>query len=266
MNVVKGKGGPATMRTMNQRLELGHDERLAYAHHDGALPEVVFLPGFRSDMTGTKAVFLETQCRAKARAYTRFDYRGHGASSGRFEEGTISAWLDDTLAILDRVVGPRFVLVGSSMGGWLALLAGLCRAERTAGLVLVAPAPDFTSRLLEPAFTAEQRTALERDGGFPAPSIYGEPIPITRRLIEDGRRHRLLGADIPITCPVHILHGQRDPDVPWRLSLELAARLRSDAVTVELIEDGDHRLSREDDLKRLAAAVDRVVRLAAGES
>jgi pimeloyl-ACP methyl ester carboxylesterase len=239
-------------------LEPGDGRRIAYRATAGAAPTVVFLCGFRSDMEGAKALFLDQHCRAQGRAFLRFDYTGHGRSSGRFEAGSIGQWLDDTLLILDRLVDGRFVLVGSSMGGWLMLLVGLARPERLAGLVGIAAAPDFTTRLIEPALTPVQRAALERDGVILAPSEHGEPLPITSRLIEEGRRHLLLAAPIPLHCPVHLLHGQEDADVPWQTALELAARLESAAVTVELVKDGDHRLSREADLQRLAAAVERI--------
>jgi pimeloyl-ACP methyl ester carboxylesterase len=247
-------------------LEPGDGRRIAHVRLPGDQPEIVFLGGFRSDMTGTKAAFLEAHCRARGHAFTRFDYTGHGASSGRFEDGSIGDWLEDTLAVLDHVVQEHFLLVGSSMGGWLALLAGLSRPERLVGIVGIAAAPDFTARLTEPTLTAGQKLALERDGIAYQPSAYGDPLPITRRLLEDGRRHLLLEAPIPLACPVHLLQGQEDAEVPWRTALDLAARLESAAVTVELVKDGDHRLSRESDLRRLASAVDRVLGSAAGQA
>jgi pimeloyl-ACP methyl ester carboxylesterase len=232
--------------------------RLAFGRRAGAGPEILFLCGFRSDMGGTKATFLDAHAAERGLACTRFDYRGHGLSDGRFEAGCIGDWLADTLAVIDGATEHPLILVGSSMGGWIGLLAALARPARVRGLVGIAAAPDFTARLIEPALNPEQRSALERRGFFLEPSEYGEPVPITRRLLEDGRRHLLLDAPIPLRCPVHLLHGQRDPDVPWTTALELAGRLESDAVTVELVKDGDHRLSRPEDLKRLAAAVDRL--------
>lgn len=248
------------MQTALRYVEPDEGTRLAFCRTDGTLPEVVFLAGFRSDMTGAKAVRLEEHCRGAGRAFTRFDYRGHGASSGRFEEGCVGEWLADALAVLDRVLeGRPCVLVGSSMGGWIALLAGLARPGQVCGLVGIAAAPDFTEDLIRARLDPEQAEALERDGVFLAPSAYGEPVPITRRLVKDGANHLLLrrGA-IPLRFPVHLLHGQEDPDVPWRTSLRLAARLESGAATVELVKDGDHRLSREEDLRRVTAAVERV--------
>lgn len=248
------------MQTGPDQLASGDGGRLAFRRTEGTPPEVVFLTGLRSDMTGAKALRLEEHCRKAGRAFTRFDYRGHGASAGRFEDGCVGDWLEDTLAVLDRVVaGCPCVLVGSSLGGWLAVLAALARPGQVRGLVGLAPAPDFTEDLIRPQLAPDQAAALARDGLFLAPSTYGDPVPITRRLLEDGARHLLLRAPIPLRIPVHLLHGQEDPDVPWQTSLRLAARLESPAVTVELVKDGDHRLSREEDLRRMTAAVDRVL-------
>ncbi len=245
------------------RLSLDAGNHLAYERRAGKPPTVLFLPGFRSDMEGTKALFLDAACAERGRACLRFDYRGHGRSSGRFEDFTIGQALEDTLAVLDRLVEGPVVLVGSSMGGWVALLAARDRPERLRGLVLVAPAPDFTERLMWRAWDEEKRARLLEEGVIHEPSDYEEPVPITRKLIEDGRRHLLLeAARIPVRCPVHILHGQRDEAVPWELSLELAAKLETPHVTVELVKDGDHRLSEPADLGRLAAALDRILEVA----
>ncbi len=247
-----------------RRLDLGGAGFLGHCRSCGNGPEVLFLGGFASDMTGTKARFLEAHCLATGRAFTRFDYRGHGASSGRFEDMTIGDWLADATAMLDRVVDGPAVLVGSSMGGWLMLLLALARPERIRGLVGIASAPDFTERLLRPALSAEALAELRDKGVCRLPSAYGEPLPITARLLDEGREHLLLGAPIAIGCPVHLLHGQEDRDVPWRMSLELAGGLRSRQVTLELVKDGDHRLSRDADLRRIASALDRVAEVAAG--
>ncbi len=247
-----------------QLLELGPAESLAFCRSPGSGPEVLFLGGFASDMTGTKALFLEAHCRGTGRAFTRFDYRGRGASSGRFEDGTIGDWLADAIAVLDRVVEGPAVLVGSSMGGWLMLLLALARPERVKGLVGIASAPDFTERLLRPGLSVEALAELRDKGLCRLPSAYGEPLPITARLLDEGREHLILGAPIAIGCPIHLLHGQEDPDVPWRMSLELAGRLESRQVTLELVKDGDHRLSRETDLRRIASALDRIVEVASG--
>jgi pimeloyl-ACP methyl ester carboxylesterase len=242
-----------------ERLERGPGEWVAYERHPGEGPEVMFLGGFASDMTGTKALYLEAHCRAKGRAFTRFDYRGHGASSGRFADGTIGGWTADALAVLDSVVEGPVVLVGSSMGGWIMLLLALARPERVKGLVGIAVAPDFTERLIRDVLTPEEAAVLARDGVLLQPSEYGEPLPITTRLLDEGRDHLLLEAPIAIGCPVHLLHGQADADVPFGLALELADRLESRQVTLELVKDGDHRLSREADLRRLTAALERML-------
>lgn len=220
----------------------------------------MFCGGFKSDMTGSKALALEQFCIEQGRAFTRFDYTGHGASSGLFEEGTIGAWADDALAIIDRVTEGPLLLVGSSMGGWMMVLAALARLERVKGLVGIASAPDFTEDLMWQGASAPERDILQRTGRWERPSAYSdEPYVITHRLIEEGRRHLLLSGPIAITCSVHLLHGQRDPDVPFETSLRLAARLQSDDVTVELIKAGDHRLSTPSDLERICAATVRVL-------
>ncbi len=233
---------------------------IAYHRTPGKSPGVVFLGGFMSDMTGSKATTLEAFCRARGQAFLRFDYRGHGASSGRFEDGTIGLWADDALTAFDALTEGPQVLVGSSMGGWVALLTALKRRDRIAGLVGIAAAPDFTEDLLWPALSPEQRAAISRDGLIRLPSQYSErPYSITLKLIEDGRRHLLMRGPLDLTCPVRLLHGMRDPDVPWRRSLELADKLAATDVRVELIKDGDHRLSREQDLKLLCRAVEELL-------
>jgi pimeloyl-ACP methyl ester carboxylesterase len=221
---------------------------------------ILFLPGFRSDMRGTKATFLDNFCAARGLGYVRFDYSGHGESSGRFEEGTIGRWVEDAIAVIDRVTEGPLILVGSSMGGWIMLLAALARPARIAGLVGLAPAPDFTEALMWNVLTDEERDRLMRTGRLDMPSDYSaEPTVITRGLIEEGRRHLLLSAPIGIRRPVRLLHGLADPDVPYRLSLELAERIVGNDVRVTLIKNGDHRLSRADDLALLGATVDEVL-------
>jgi pimeloyl-ACP methyl ester carboxylesterase len=240
-------------------LEPGDGRRLAYRHQPGARPGVLFCGGFTSDMSGTKASALAEYCRARGQAYTRFDYTGHGASSGRFEDGTIGAWVADARAIFDQVTTGPQIVVGSSMGGWVMLLLALARPERIAGLIGIAAAPDFTEERIWQRADPDQRAALAADGCWRQPAAYGQgDYPITRALLEDGRRHLLLGRPIPITCPVHLLHGQRDPDVPWQTALRLAERLASADVTVELIKAGDHRLSGPADLARIEAALMRL--------
>jgi len=230
---------------------------IAYHRTPGKSPGVVYLSGFMSDMTGGKALFVENRCRARGHACLRFDYFGCGASSGIFTEGTIGRWAEDTVAVLDTLTEGPQVLVGSSMGGWVMLLAALARPERTAGLLGIAPAPDFTEDLLLPALSAEQKAILERDGVVRVPSPYGpEPTPFTRALVEDGRRHLVLRRTIPLTCPVRILHGMRDPDVPWQTSLRLCQMLESDDVEIQFVKAGDHRLSQPRDLERLARTLD----------
>lgn len=233
---------------MDGTLDRGDGMRLAYALTAGRGPTTVFLPGFRSDMTGSKALAVEGWCRARGTACLRLDYSGHGASGGRFEEGSIGEWTADALVLMDRLTEGGLVLVGSSMGGWIALLAALARPARVAGLLGVAAAPDFTEALMWDAMMPAEQAALRRDGVMHLPSQYGEPTPVTWKLIEEGRRHLLMDRPIPIGCPVRLLHGQRDPDVPWETSLRLAERLESSDVEVTLVKGGDHRLSRDQDL------------------
>lgn len=237
------------------RLNRGDGIELAWSRTEGSGPTVVFLPGFRSDMTGEKAKHLAAFCADRGHAMLRFDYSGHGASAGRFEDGTIGRWRDDALAVIDRLVTGKLVLVGSSMGGWIALLAALARPDRVAGLIGIAAAPDFTESLLWDALSFEERNTLMRQGLLKVPSQYGEPSPITRALIEDGRRHLLLGNAIALACPVRLLQGQCDPDVPWELALRIAEQLSAEDVQVLLVKDGDHRLSRKQDLALLNATL-----------
>lgn len=241
-------------------LQLSGERRLAYHDVPGKLPGVLFCGGYTSDMTGTKALALEAFCREHGRAFVRFDYSGHGASSGDFADGTIGGWIDDALAIIDRVSEGPLVVVGSSMGGWIMLLVAHARPERVAGLIGVAAAPDFTEDLLLARATAGQRRALAEQGYWMQASAYGPAYPVTRRFIEEAREHLVLRGPIPIRCPVHLLHGQRDPDVSWRTVLRLAERLQAEDVAVELIKAGDHRLSTERDLARIKAAIQRMAR------
>ncbi|WP_297506443.1 alpha/beta hydrolase [uncultured Caulobacter sp.] len=229
---------------------------LRYRRVDGEGPTVVWLGGFHSDMTGTKAEVLAEHAKATGGAYVRFDYFGHGESEGRFEDGTISRWREDALAVIDELTEGPLVLVGSSMGGWLACLAAIARPERVKALVLIAPAPDFTEKLMEPELSAEAKAAIARDGFWIRPSEYDDGgYPITRALLEDGARWSILPGPVPIEVPVRVLQGGADPDVPWTHALELANALTSQNVVFSLIKDGDHRLSRPQDLERLVAAV-----------
>jgi len=211
-------------------------------------------------MTGTKALALESYARQRGQAFLRFDYQGHGQSSGRFEDGNIGRWAADAVAALDALTAGPQVLVGSSMGGWIMLLAALARSERVAALVGIAAAPDFTEDLMWRRFSAEVRAAIEREGVYHLPSDYSEsPYPITKHLIEEGRRHLLLQGPIPLRCPVRLLQGQSDPDVPWQTALRLAEKLESDDLEVTLVKAGDHRLSEPRDLARLEATLDRLI-------
>ncbi|WP_448192691.1 alpha/beta hydrolase [Azospirillum sp. sgz301742] len=213
-----------------------------------------------SDMTGTKAVALEAWATSRGLAYTRFDYQGHGASSGRFEDGTVGTWAEDALAVLDHVTRGPQIVVGSSMGGWIALLAALKRPERVTALACVAAAPDFTEDLIWDALTAEARATLLGDGAWYRPSQYfDDPKPVTLALIEEGRRHLLLREAIRFAGPVRLLHGMADADVPWQTSLRLAEALTSADVRVTLVKDGDHRLSRDEDIALLCRTVGELV-------
>lgn len=234
---------------------------LAYLQAEGGSPIVVFLHGFMSDMAGAKAEALALWCARHDRGFLRFDLSGHGASDGAIQAGTISQWRQDVLDVLDRLSDGPLVLVGSSMGGWLALLAAQARPERTAALVLIAPAPDFTRWGMAHTFTPDERESLARDGFVARPSAYGpDPYIIGRALIEDGEAHRLLEGPIALECPVRILHGQADADVPWHLSLELARQLATVDVQLLFIKDGDHRLSRPCDLAALESIMDQLAK------
>ncbi len=244
--------------------------RLTPAARPDAGPGLVWLGGFASDMTGTKARFLADLAGAQGRACLRFDYSGHGASGGRFIDGCIADWLAQAVALFETSTAGPQILVGSSMGGWLALLlarhlAAAGAQARLAGLLLLAPAVDFTEELLWAGLDAAARAEIANSGFWNRPSDYApEPTPVTRRLIEDGRRHLLFGGLIRAHAPTHILQGMADPDVPWRHALRLVEHMSADPVTLSLIADGDHRLSRQQDLAQLAAALDLVDQHQAG--
>ncbi|MPZ58291.1 MAG: alpha/beta fold hydrolase [Rhizobiales bacterium] len=228
----------------------------------GQSPGLLWLGGFKSDMNGTKALALDRWAEAHGRACTRFDYSGHGESGGAFTDGTIGRWLEESLAVFTQFCRDPQVLVGSSMGGWLALLL-MRELQRSASadasvaaLVLIAPAVDFTEELMWKRFSAATKRELEQTGVWMRPSEYSEePYPITRQLIEEGRSHLLLGGLIETGCPVRILQGVQDPDVPWDHTVELVSRFARDDVVLTLIKDGDHRLSRPEDIERMLAAV-----------
>lgn len=229
---------------------------LAYEFQDGEGPVTVFCSGYGSDMAGTKAIDLSAFCKSKNAPMLRFDYAGHGASGGIFTDGCIGDWTADAAFIISHVIpGREIILVGSSMGGWVALLLGKELGSRLRAVVLIAPAPDFTEILIRPALTPEAKRALKTRGMFEPPSDYGPPLPITLRLLDDGKEHLLLDHDIPITCPVRILHGMQDRDVPYQLSLRLAKQLVSSDVQLLFVKDGGHRLSRDADLLLLRGLV-----------
>ena len=233
------------------RTDRGDGVALAWVRTPGRGPTAVFLPGYMSDMTGAKALAVEAFCAERGLGCLRLDYSGHGASGGAFTDGTIGRWTDDALNLIDRLTTGPLVLVGSSMGGWLALLAALARPARVAGLIGIAAAPDFTEELMWQAMMPGERAELERDGVLHVRSLYGDPYPVTAALIADGRTRLLLGGPIPLHCPVRLLHGQRDADVPWQTTMRQAERLQADDVQVTLVKDGDHRLSRPSDLALL---------------
>jgi len=241
----------------------GADARqIAVLVREGKGPPVLWLGGFKSDMRSTKVEALDAWAERSGRAFVRFDYSGHGESGGAFEDGTISRWCEEALAVRQRFVSDPPILVGSSMGGWIALLVARHLAEvhpalAPKGIVLIAPAVDMTERLMWQRFPEEIKRTVEETGVYLRPSAYSEePYAITKGLIEDGRGHLLLGRPIRIGCPVHILQGMQDPDVPWNHAMELVEHLPGDSVSLTLIKDGDHRLSRPEDLERLIAAVE----------
>ncbi len=240
------------------------DQRRAIAirRRDGRDPGLFWLSGFNSDMGGTKAVALDAHAAATGRACVRFDYSGHGASGGRFTDGTIGRWFEEAKAVYGQTSPGPQIVVGSSMGGWVALLLARELAKRGTplhGLVLIAPAPDFTEELMWKGFPAKVRKQIETEGVWMRPSAYGEPYPITRALIEDGRKHLVLNASIDVGCPVRILQGAKDEDVPYRHAFALAHRLPADDVVLTMIQDGDHRLSRPQDIARLIGTVEELV-------
>ena len=251
---------PAHPAQAPRRLSRPGGVSIAYHKSAGRQPGLMFLGGFMSDMTGTKATALEAYARARGRAFVRFDYQGHGASSGRFEDGTIGLWAEDAIAVLDAVAEGPQILIGSSMGGWIMLLTALARPERVAGLVGIAAAPDFTEDLMWQRYPPDVRATLERDGVYQEPSEYSEePYTITMGLIEDGRQHLLLRNPIPLACPIRLIHGQQDEAVPWRTALTIMDQVTSDDVEVTLVKAGDHRLSEPGDLARLSRVLDGLI-------
>jgi pimeloyl-ACP methyl ester carboxylesterase len=245
-------------------IEVGAGEsarRIAVRPRTGRAPGLFWLGGFNSDMKGTKALALDAWAAEHGRSCVRFDYSGHGESGGKFVDGTIGRWLEESVAVFSQFCDGPQVVIGSSMGGWIALLLARELAKREesraslTGLVLIAPAPDFTEALMWNGFSPEARDEIMTKGVWQRPSQYGDPYPITRALIEEGRNHLLLGSKIDVGCPVRILQGAQDPDVPWRHAFALAQRLPSEDVVLTMIQDGDHRLSRPQDIARIIAAV-----------
>jgi pimeloyl-ACP methyl ester carboxylesterase len=245
-------------------IEVGQDSsrrRIAVRARSGRAPGLFWLGGFNSDMRGTKAIALDAWAAEHGRACVRLDYSGHGESGGAFIDGTIGRWLEESVAVFEQFCAGPQIVIGSSMGGWMALLLAREIATRhasrvsLAGLVLIAPAPDFTEELMWKGFSRQARHDIETKGVWLRPSQYGEPYPITRALIEEGRNHLLLGSAIEVGCPVRILQGAQDPDVPWQHAFALTHRLPVDDVVLTMIQDGDHRLSRPQDITRILAAV-----------
>lgn len=219
---------------------------------------MLFCTGFNSDMGGFKALALEDWATKHGIQFTRFDYFGHGQSDGQLEDGSIGRWRDDALAVLDELTNGPQIIVGSSMGGWIMLLTALARPERLAGLVGVAPAPDFTRRMREQRLDAAQLQLLTQTGYCEIPNDYGEPYRISRAMLEEGDQHLLLESEIALDLPVRLIHGQRDADVPWEISLAISRLLDSADIEIQLVKGGDHRLSTERDLQRLLLTVERL--------
>jgi pimeloyl-ACP methyl ester carboxylesterase len=267
---VNSQIGNATEPGLPQFLTVGEGRaarRIAYrlrARANIDKPGLVWLPGFKSDMVSIKASYLDRWTAETGRALLRFDYSGHGESEGDFAQGTIGAWCEDAMTLIAQLTNGPQILVGSSMGGWLALLAARAFAargesSRLAGLVLIAPAVDFTETLIWERLPAEARHKIETEGFWLRPSAYSpDPYVITRQLIEEGRQHLLLDGTITTHCPVHILQGMQDEDVPWRHAVTLSEHIAGDPVILTLVKDGDHRLSREADLLRLTTAIEQI--------
>ncbi len=230
---------------------------LAYQRTPGRSPGVIFLAGFRSDMQGGKALRLQQHLEKRGNAFLRFDYRGHGQSSARFEDGCIGDWARDALSALDELTDGPQVIIGSSMGGWLMLLTALQRPERIAGLIGVAAAPDFTNTLISRHLTDSQQHTLEQTGQVAIPSCYDDsPFIITQKLLDDGQQHALLHATVSLDMPVRLLHGMQDSDIPWQTSMTLVNQISSADLELQLIKQGDHRLSEPQDLDRLCTTLD----------
>lgn len=232
---------------------------IAYNKLEGNLPGLIFMSGFMSDMNGSKALALEQHCQEQGQAFLRFDYMGHGNSSGNFADGTIGLWAQNALTAFDELTEGPQIIVGSSMGGWMMILTAVSRPERVAGLVGIAAAPDFTEDLLPKQLTEIQLSKIQEDGFVVIPSEYEIPYTITKKLLDDGTQHLVLRNEIPLDCPVRLLHGLEDTSVPWETALKIQNMVRSKDVEVTLIKNGDHRLSREEDLEKLKKTVMEIV-------
>jgi pimeloyl-ACP methyl ester carboxylesterase len=235
-----------------------NNRKIAYEYLAGEQPAIVWLGGYKSDMSSTKAEALMQWGKTHNRAVLRFDYSGHGLSSERFEDGTISDWLDDALGIMNAFAGSHPILVGSSMGGWIAMLAALKMQDTNSptALVLIAPATDFTQELMWKAFSDDIKDQIETTGVWLRYSQYSPyPTPVTKAFLDDGRKHLLFGKSFELGCKVHILQGMKDPDVPWQHTMRLVDHLPNDQVALTLINDGDHRLSRDEDIAKLVEIV-----------
>ena len=232
---------------------------IAYNKLEGNSPGLIFMSGFMSDMNGSKALALEQHCQERGLAFLRFDYMGHGNSSGNFADGTIGLWAQNALTAFDELTEGPQIIIGSSMGGWMMILTAVSRPERVAGLVGIAAAPDFTEDLLPKQLTKIQLSKIQEDGFVVIPSEYEIPYTITKKLLDDGTQHLVLRNEIPLDCPVRLLHGLEDTSVPWKTALKIQNMVRSKDVEVTLIKNGDHRLSREEDLEKLKKTVMEIV-------
>jgi len=232
---------------------------IAYNKLEGDRPGLIFMSGFMSDMNGSKALALEQHCQEQGQAFLRFDYMGHGNSSGNFADGTIGLWAQNALTAFDELTEGPQIIIGSSMGGWMMILTAVSRPERVAGLVGIAAAPDFTEDLLPKQLTEIQLSKIQEDGFVVIPSEYEIPYTITKKLLDDGTQHLVLRNEIPLDCPVRLLHGLEDTSVPWKTALKIQTMVRSKDVEVTLIKNGDHRLSREEDLERLKRTVTEII-------
>lgn len=233
-----------------------NNRQIAYHKNGDKSPTVVFCGGYMSDMDGTKAIFLEQTCSALGLSYVRFDYSGHGASSEKFIDGTIGKWTEDALAIIDQVTKGPIIVIGSSMGGWIGLLAALARVERIKAFIGIAAAPDFTQELMWDKYSDDIKETLKRDGAYFEPSAYSdEPYQVSYALITEGEKHIILNNPIDLKCPVRLFHGLKDKDVPSEYSGRIADQIISDDVIISYNKSGDHRLSTPEDLRRLEQAL-----------